>query len=136
LLVVKQRPDLEIAGLKLLWIEFRLNQNHLLCCVCYRPPIDDLGSINTFLNDFQKSLHAICDLPRDFNLIIVGDFNAHYNINYPQESTDVGIRLHSFLDGNNLTQLITERTRVTSHNASILDLVITSCPTFLQKWEL
>jgi hypothetical protein len=136
LLVVKQRPDLEIAGLKLLWIEFRLNQNHFLCCVCYRPPVNDLGSINTFLNDFQKSLHAIRDLPRDFNLIIVGDFNAHYNINYPQESTDVGIQLHSFLDGNNLRQLVTEPTRVTSHNASILDLVITSCPTFLQKWEL
>jgi hypothetical protein len=76
LLVVKQRPDLEIAGLKLLWIEIRLNQNHFLCCVCYRPPINDLGSINTFLNDFQKSLHAICDLPRDFNLIIVGDCNC------------------------------------------------------------
>jgi hypothetical protein len=109
-LVVKRRPDLEIAGLELLWIELRLNQNHFLCCVCYRPPINDLGQINTFLNDFQKSLDAIRDLPSDFNLINVGDFIAHYNINYPQESTDVGIRLHMQLLGGKQPQTINYRT--------------------------
>ena len=103
-LIIKRRLDLKIAGLELLWIEFQLNHYHFLCCVFYRPPNNDLNSINTFLNGFQKSLDTIRDLTRDFNLIIVGDFNAHYNVNYPQESTDVGIRLHSFLQGNNLTR--------------------------------
>ena len=51
-------------------------------------------------------------------------------VNYPQESTDVGIRFHSCLEGNNLTQLITEPTRLTSQHASILDHVITNCPAF------
>ena len=76
-LIVKRRLDLEIAGLELLWIEFQLNQYHFLCCVCYRPPNNDLNSMNTILNGFQKSLDTIRDLPRDFNLI-VSDFNAHY----------------------------------------------------------
>ena len=61
----------------------------------------------------------------------MGDFNAHYNVYYPQESTDIGIQFHSFLEGNNLTQMITEPTRVTNRCSSILDLIITNYPAFL-----
>ncbi len=60
----------------------------------------------------------------------MGDFNAHCNVDYPQESTDIGIQFHSFLEGNNLTQLITEPTRVTNRCSSILDLIITNYPVF------
>jgi hypothetical protein len=81
-LIVKRRSDLEIVGSELLWIEFRLNQHHFLYCAGYRPPNNDLNSINVFFSNFQISLDKIRDLPRDFNLIIVGDFNAHCNVNY------------------------------------------------------
>jgi exonuclease III len=129
-LVVKRRSDLEIVGIELLWIEFRLNQNNFLCCTGYRPPCNDANSINAFFRNFQITLDKIRDQFSDFKIIIMGDFNAHYNVDYPQESTDIGTQFHSFLEGNNLTQMITEPTRVTNRCSSILDLIITNYPVF------
>ena len=57
--------------------------------------------------------------------------NSHYNIKNPQDSTDAGNWLQSFLEGNNLVQMIAEPTRITQQQARILDVVITSCPSFL-----
>ena len=127
-LVVKRHEELEINGFELLWIEFRVNQHHILCGIGYRPPNNDLISVNTFLNNFQTVLDKIHDLPRDYNVVIVGDFNAHYDAVHPQKSTDVGIQFHSFLEGNSLAQLISEPTRITSQYATILDVVITNRP--------
>ena len=48
------------------------------------------------------------------------DFNGHYD-------SDVGGKLNSCLESNNLAQFIAEPTRVTFHSSTILDLVITNC---------
>ena len=127
-LVVKRREELEINSFELLGIEFRVNQHHILCGFGYRPPNNDLISVNTFLNNFQTLLDKIQDLPRHYNVVIVGDFNAHYDAVHPHKSTDVGIQFHSILEGNSLAQLISEPTRITSQYATILDVVITSRP--------
>ena len=59
---------------------------------------------------------------------MLGDFNAHYDVANPSGNSEVGGKLYSFLESNNLAQLITEPTRVTSNSSTILDLVITNCP--------
>ena len=105
----------------------------ILYAECYRPPDNDAASISTFFDNFQYSLDKINQLPKRYNIVIVGDFNAHYDVLNLSGSTTLGLQLHSFLEGNNLTQLITEPTRVTSNNASILDLVITNCPNFFRE---
>lgn len=129
-LVVKQRKDLEIAGFELLWIEFRVKQHYFLCGVCYRPPDNDCTSLSIFLNNFQITLDKIRLLPRKYILVILGDLNAHYNNMYHQDSTDIGRQIHRFLEGNSLSQLITEPTRVIRQQATILDVIITNCPNF------
>ena len=84
----------------------------MLCGVCYRPP--NQSSDDLFLNLFQASLDSI-NLSNNFSTVIVlGDFNAHYNYSVTSSlNTDVGVKLYNFLDGNNLT---------------ILDLSITDSP--------
>jgi hypothetical protein len=62
-LVVKQRKDLEIPGLVLLWIEFRLKQHDFLCGVGYRPPENDHSSMSIFYNNFQIMLDRVRQLP-------------------------------------------------------------------------
>ena len=59
---------------------------------------------------------------------MLGDFNAHYDVAYPSGNSAVGEKLNSFLERNNLAQLIAEPTRVTLYSSAILDLVITNCP--------
>jgi hypothetical protein len=58
------------------------------------------------------------------------DLNSHYDVKKPRDSTDAENCLQSFLEGNNLVQMIEEPTRVTQHQATILDVVITSCPSY------
>ena len=59
----------------------------------------------------------------------MGDFNARYDSTNPSgRNSDVGEKLYSFLENNNLVQLITEPTRVTCHSLTILASVITNCP--------
>ena len=62
---------------------------------------------------------------------MLGDFNAHYDVANPSGNSDVGEKLNSFLESNNLAQLIAEPTRITFHSSTILDLVFTK-PGFQQ----
>ena len=56
------------------------------------------------------------------------DFNVHYDVENPSGNSDVGGKLNSFLESNNVAQLIAEPTRVTFNSSTMLDLVITNCP--------
>ena len=126
--VVKRRLDLELAAVEFLWIEFRIKHFDILCGVCYRPPDNDSVSLDNFFECFQLVLDKIRQLPKQYFIVMLGDFNAHYDVANPSGNSEVGGKLYSFLESNNLAQLITEPTRVTSNSSTILDLVITNCP--------
>ena len=126
--VVKRRLDLELAAVEFLWIEFRIKHFDILCGVCYRPPDNDSVSLDNFFEYFQLVLDKIRQLPKQYLIVMLGDFNAHYDVANPSGNSEVGGKLYSFLESNNLAQLITEPTRVTSNSSTILDLVITNCP--------
>ena len=126
-LVVKRRHNLEIVGLEFLWVEFSASGSNFLCGVCYRPPDDNIVSCSHFFDSFQKMLDIISLSPNKYKIVILGDFNAHYNEQIPGDSTEIGKQLHRFLESNNLAQLISEPTRVTQGNSTILDLLITDC---------
>ena len=66
-------------------------------------------------------------LSKKFKVAIFGDLNAHYNEQFPFEGSQTGTQLHTFLEGNDLVQLIAEPTRINYQRSTILDLVITNC---------
>ena len=125
---VKRRLDLELAAVEFLWIEFRIRHLAFLCGVCYRPPDNDSVSLDNFFEYFQLVLDKIRQLPKQYIIVMLGDFNAHYDVANPSRNSEVGGKLYSFLESNNLAQLIAEPTRVTSNSSTILDLVITNSP--------
>ena len=110
-----------------LWIEFRIQHLNILCGVCYRPPDNDSVSLHNFFEYFQLILDKICQLPKQHIIVMRGDFNAHYDVANPSGNSDVGGKLNSFLEINNLAQLMAEPIRVTFHSSTMLDLV-TNCP--------
>ena len=59
---------------------------------------------------------------------MLGDFNAHYAVANPSGNSDVGGKLYSFLESNNMAQLTAEPTSVTSNSSTILDMIITNSP--------
>ena len=61
-------------------------------------------------------------------MLLLGDFNDHYDPNDPSLCSDFGISLYRLMECNNLFQVISEPTRVTAYGANILDLIITNSP--------
>ena len=95
-LVVKRRLDLELAAVDFLWIEFRIKHLDIPCGVCYRPPDNDSVSIDNFFEYFQLVLDKIRQLPKQYIIVMLGDFNAHYDVANPSGNSDVGGKLNSF----------------------------------------
>ena len=109
--------------MEFLWIEFRIKHRDVLCGVCYRPPDNDSVSLANFFEYFQLVLDKIRQIRR--RCCIVTTLLRRYSSG---RNSDVGEKLYSFLENNNLVQLITEPTRVTCHSLTILASVITNCP--------
>ena len=61
-------------------------------------------------------------------VVVLGDFNAHYDPLNPSENSDFGIMFYCWLECTNLRQVINEATRITQHTATRLDLIITNGP--------
>jgi hypothetical protein len=70
--------------------------------------------------------------PNTFNpntfVVLLRDFNAHFDEGSVSQSADFGACLYSWMECNNLYQVIKDPTRVTSHSATLLDLIITNYP--------
>ena len=130
---MKHRKDLEISGMELLWIEFRVREHYFLCSACYRPPDTDHASLINFYDNFQLALDNIRLLLRKYNLVILGDLNSHYDNTNPHECTTAGLKFNSFLIGNNFTQLINEPNKNYQASSSNLDVLITNCPNVFNK---
>ena len=84
-------------------------------------------STSLFLDSLQYSLNLIDCNPRTL-IVLLGDFNAHFDVNDPSTNSEFGIRFQLLLERNNLFQLISEPTCVTNRSASILDFIITNAP--------
>ena len=115
----------EFAAIEFLWIEFRIKHRDVLCGVCYRPPDNDSVSLANFFEYFQLVLDKIRQIRRR---CCIGRFQCSLRLYKSIRNSDVGEKLYSFLENNNLVQLITEPTRVTCHSLTILASVITNCP--------
>ena len=68
----------------------------------------------------------------DTLVVLLGDFNGHYDPATSLACSDFGCLLYRWMEcNNNLFQVISEPTRMTPTGATLLDLVITNCPGFL-----
>jgi hypothetical protein len=123
----KRRFDLEHVNFELLFVEIVINSITFVCGVCYRPPNYNAEDNNAFLDNLQSSLDNIYLKPDTF-VLLLGDFNGHYDTAYPSLSSVFGTRFYSWMACNNLFQVINEPTRITLEGATLLDLIITNLP--------
>ena len=65
---------------------------------------------------------------RAADVIDMANHANYYDVGNPSWNSDVGGKLNSFLECNNLAQLMAVPTRVTFNSLTTLDLVITNCP--------
>lgn len=121
------------SDLEILWLLFRSVPHSVLLGVCYRPPKSS--------PDFARQLNGIlAELTTKYpnaHVLLLGDFNFP-NIDWCNltSSAPNAKEANDFLDvclNFNLTQLITQPTRVTRDTANILDLILTTDPESLSS---
>lgn len=127
--VPKRRRDLETIDFELLWVEIKINSINMLCGVCYRPPGLSADMNVAFLENLQMCFDKVLSKP-DTLVVLLGDFNGHYDPATPSAGSDFGCSLYRWIECNNLFQVISEPTRITPTGATLLDLVITNYPGF------
>ena len=113
----RRRHDLEILGLKNIWIELSFKHKRVLFSLFYRPPnFDQLYYI--FLED---SIHLAIDTGID-DVIIIGDLNL--KMSNPPSSR----KIQSLSEQFSLRQCISEPTHFTEHSSSLIDILLLTKP--------
>ncbi|KAI8511854.1 hypothetical protein Bbelb_109540 [Branchiostoma belcheri] len=129
ILACKHRQDLEATSTQWedLWIETSIGGQKLLIAFIYRPP----STTDIFFEQFEQSVSQAASEKKQ--IIITGDFNCH-NKDWGGASTDNnGQMLADIVDRYGLYQAQHQSTRVTPTSNSVLDLVILSDPSRINK---
>ena len=112
----KRRRELEISEIETLWAEIALpNSKPFLICSVYRPPCASSAWIDLF--EEELSIAQTMGL----EMILMGDFN----IDLRSCTNHKWLNLLQLFD---LSQLVTEPTRVTQTSSSFIDHVYSSNP--------
>ena len=108
-----------------------MNTGNILVGSYYRAPGANEESKDIFLTSFQSCLDiAFGENPKA--LVILGDFNDRcktFDSNHIE--SELQNRLRNLVFANNLSQMITEPTRITQTSEYLLDLVITDSPGYV-----
>ena len=113
----KPRPDLHDPSLELLWCEICIpNASSFLVGCLYRRPPDSPTAFNDLL-DANLSKAA----GEDKEMFILGDFNCN-----TITENRMARKILEVTDQLDMTQLISEPTRVTEHSSTLIDLVFTT----------
>lgn len=88
----KRHKDLEHSEFELLFVEIKINSLIFICGVCYRPPSYNSALNDALLDHLQLCLDNINARPGTF-VLLLGDFNAHFDANDVSSSSDFGTYL-------------------------------------------
>lgn len=115
--------------LECIWISLFANNKRLILGVCYRPP-----SMNSsFCEELHDSVNKIIMRFPNSPIVLMGDFNFPRIMwsSIPPTVQPFSSECNDFINfcsDYNLSQLVTQPTRITSSSANILDLILTTCP--------
>ena len=112
----KRRHEIESSKLETLWAEITLpNAKPFLVCTIYRPP----SATSEWIDLFEEELSIA--QTTDLEIILMGDFNLDFDMNLNKKWCNL-IELFD------LSQLVTQPTRVTESSSTIIDLIYTTHP--------
>ena len=111
-----RRREIEISNIETLWVELALpNSKPFLTCTLYRPPTSKSEWIDLF--EEELSIAQTTGL----EIIVMGDFNL-------DQYTNTNRKWLNLIELFDLSQLISQPTRVTETSSTIIDHVYTSHP--------
>ncbi len=130
------RDDLEKNNTEILWVELRLKDKKVMFGTGYRPPGATALQVDEFIDSLSEQVENVLNENPDA-LIIVGDFNdrcTHWDDRH--EKSEMGLKFYNYINDVNLFQLVNEPTRISENTASLLDLIITDSPGYIDNVDL
>ena len=116
----KRRIDLENNDIEIIWIEIKIDCHTFLLGCLYRPE-SNIAYWSKLDNMFETVIET------NMNIIITGDINVNM-LNIEQNP-----HLNHLLLKYNLTNLVTEPTRITPTTSTLLDVVLTNNTNIIQN---
>lgn len=121
------------SSLEILWLHVHASPQSVLLGVCYRPP----HSNPNFSQELNNMLNLLTSAHPNAHVLIFGDFNFP-SIDWTSENLSVvsPADAKEFVElclNYNLTQLVSEPTRIERNSANILDLILTNQPQSLSS---
>ncbi|CAG4989213.1 unnamed protein product [Colias eurytheme] len=123
---------LEVQNFSVLWIMVETSSDQIVYSCVYRSHSGDSETTNLF-NYLSETIDIVQVRFPSAQIVLLGDFNAcHSQWLFPFRKTDhAGKEVFNFATSHNLTQLVTDATRipdVEGHSANCLDLLMTTHP--------
>ncbi|KAG5878283.1 hypothetical protein JTB14_017249 [Gonioctena quinquepunctata] len=113
-------------SLEQLWISVEIENETFVSGVAYRPPNANVPTALEKLESNLTNFLLTCE-----TLLVAADFNINLL------STNASVQLfNDFVQSYNLSQIVTEPTRVTSHSQTLIDIIITSNPEVITKCDV
>lgn len=112
-----RRRDLEMDGVEAIWMEVHSKGKTMLVCNIYRPPNSSAAAMRDIACTIEKAAMERKEL------VVMGDLNC----NMLTQNSDSD-HLLLIAQENNLTQLISEPTRVAANSETLIDVLLSSEP--------
>lgn len=112
----KQRHDLDMENIESIWIKIELKKKIFNIGTVYRPPSSNSSYYDTILNQIEFMKNSSNE-----HIILMGDLNFDYLC----DSSPI----HFIETTYEMKQLIELPTRVTPDSSTLLDVILSSCPT-------
>ena len=118
----------------MLWLEIKVQNKRIMFGTYYRAPGMSALEVDEFIQNgidktFDKVLYENPDM-----IICVGDFNDKcMSWDGDHSDSEMGYKFYNCINDRNLFQMIEEPTRITENCSSLLDLIITDSPGFLDN---
>ena len=113
-------PELMFENVETLWGKMSHDKNTFSICVLYRSPSEN----DSYFNDILDMIEKATVNGQDCILLGDGDLNYDYDINESLHKNPI----HYIESLYGMTQLITDKTRVTECSETLLDVILTTNP--------
>ena len=132
-LPAKQLNDFDGFGLEVIAVESKLKNKTVITVCCYRAPSKLKRDIDHFLTNFENIISLLLRLnPTCF--VILGDFNDRCLTWHDSHlQSDLQKQFYNLLRRYHLFQIIEDPTHISSQNRSLLDLIITDAPAYIDN---
>ena len=111
-----RRLDLESVALELMWLELqRTNSRSFFVGILYRKP----NNQSDFFENLEQNLEKLYTVTN--NVILLGDFNCNM-----LTDSSLSRKVHTLCTTMQMTQVISQSTRVTPYSQSLIDLICIS----------